>query len=341
MIKTNKKILFRADGNSATGLGHLYRLFALVEMLHNYFDTVFATSETSTLSVIPVDYELKIIPGSVKIQDEPKWLSECFNPSETVVIADGYKFDSQYQKQLIEVGFKLVYIDDLVSEFMFANIVVNHAVGVAANQYSGVPHTQFALGTEYAILRPEFLKALHNNRKIEEINNVFVCFGGADALNLTEKTVDSLLQFQQVKKINVVLGGAYIDKENSILNSFNERLAVYRNLSSSELVEVMINSQLAIVPSSTILYEVCAIKTPVISGFYVKNQEGIYNGFLQKGAITGLGDFNQLDKKELENTILEVLNWDANHLNDQIVKQSLLFDGKIVERYKKLIEGLC
>ena len=33
-----KKIIFRADGNATTGLGHLYRLFALVEMYKNDYD---------------------------------------------------------------------------------------------------------------------------------------------------------------------------------------------------------------------------------------------------------------------------------------------------------------
>ncbi len=87
-----KKIIFRADGNSETGLGHLYRLFSLVETVKDTLEFVFLTKEESTTSIIPNYYNLKTIPKNIKIEEEPKWLSECFSPKEYIIIADGYQF---------------------------------------------------------------------------------------------------------------------------------------------------------------------------------------------------------------------------------------------------------
>ena len=57
-----QKIIFRADGNAKTGLGHLYRLFSLVEMVKDSIEFVFLTKETSTHSVFPIEYNIRNIP---------------------------------------------------------------------------------------------------------------------------------------------------------------------------------------------------------------------------------------------------------------------------------------
>ena len=53
-----KEILFRADGNSEIGLGHLYRLFSLIEMLKEHFKFTFVSSENSTVNIIPNSYQV-------------------------------------------------------------------------------------------------------------------------------------------------------------------------------------------------------------------------------------------------------------------------------------------
>ena len=60
-----KKIIFRADGNSTAGLGHLYRLFSLVAIVKDTLEFVFLTHETSTDSVIPDAYNKAIIPQNI------------------------------------------------------------------------------------------------------------------------------------------------------------------------------------------------------------------------------------------------------------------------------------
>ena len=94
-----KEILFRADGNSEIGLGHLYRLFSLIEMLKEHFKFTFLSSETSTVNIIPNSYQLKIIPSQITIKEEPDWISKEFDKNNTLLIADGYQFDSSYQEK--------------------------------------------------------------------------------------------------------------------------------------------------------------------------------------------------------------------------------------------------
>lgn len=335
-----KKILFRADGNAETGLGHLYRLFSLVEIVKDHFNVVFLTKEESTTDVIPKDYKVLKIPKHITIIEEPKWINASFSSENHVIIADGYHFGSKYQNEIKHHGFKLIYIDDLAKETMFADIVINHSPYLKKSDYDIQPYTQLALGTSYALLRPSFLNAAKHKRKINNINTAFVCFGGSDPFNLTHKAVKGLLSIDSIKKIHVVLGGAYNHKELSVLTrTHHKNLSIHRNLSEQQLITVMQLSQIAIAPASTILYELCCIKMPVLSGFYVDNQELIYKGFSEKGAIYQGGNLKGYLVSDFINQIRTIL--EHNDHNSMLLAQSLLFDEKIEERLMNLIKQLC
>ena len=98
-------------------------------------------------------------------------------------------------------------------------------------------------------------------------------------------------------------------------------------------------SQIAIAPASTILYELCCIKMPVLSGFYVDNQELIYKGFSEKGAIYQGGNLKGYLVSDFTNQIRTIL--EHNDHNSMLLAQSLLFDEKIEERLMNLIKQLC
>lgn len=335
-----KKILFRADGDSVIGLGHLYRLFSLVAIVKDTFEVVFLTSEDSTKSIIPEAYKCKDIPNPITIEDEPQWITEHFSSNEYIIIADGYQFNSNYQRQIKANGFKMIYIDDLANEYMHADIIINHSPYIAKNSYTKEHHVLLALGTKYALVRPIFLKAAKETRIISKIDTAFVCFGGADPLNLTEKITKALLHYPEITNINIVLGGAY--KGEGVLNlqkSNPNEVKIWRNLAEDNLAEVMALCNIAIVPASTILYELCCIKMPVLSGFFIDNQKLIYKGFLEKNAIYGGGDFNEFEEIDFKNWIELILAKDD--YNQQIESQKELFDDKIANRHLNLIKQLC
>jgi len=331
-----KKILFRADGNPEIGLGHLYRLFSLVEMLKDNFNFIFLTSENSALNIIPKNYQKKIIPKEITIDKEPDWINEEFDMYENLLIADGYQFNSSYQKRIKEKGFKLIYIDDLASEHMFADIIINHSPNISSENFSCELNTKLALGTKYALLRPTFLELLKKKNTLKKIDTAFVCFGGADPFNLTFKATKALLNMPQVKKINIILGGAYTHKE--IYNITQKKIKIFQNLSEKELSKIMIDSSFAIAPASTILYELCCVKMPILSGFFVDNQEGIYHGFADEKAIFEMGHIKNFDVESFEAQLHLFFNSDFQEL---INSQHKIFDKKIKERYCKLISSIC
>lgn len=331
-----KKIIFRADGNTTTGLGHLYRLFAIVEMVKEDYEYVYLTQSSTTTDVIPESYPLQLIDKAVDLSDEPLWISSQFNPEEYIIIADGYQFKSDYQKSLKKLGFTLIYIDDLEEYHMYADVVVNHSSSAKKADFIAEEYTVFALGTDYSLLRPKFLKAAKTPRLVQHLDTAFVCFGGADKYDFSLKTAKVLLEIDQVKEINIVLGAAY--KNNEILELeklFSSKLRIFRNLSERNLLELMLSCNFAVAPTSTILYELSCVKMPIISGYFVDNQISVYNWYKSQNCFYGVDDFTSFKFDNLK-SIFETLN-NATVRKTQIENQSKCIDGKQKERFLKLI----
>ncbi len=334
-----KKILFRADGNSEIGLGHLYRLFALVEMYKEDYEFTFITKNNSTISVIPKEYPIVILPQEISIEREPEWLAKKYNATKYIIIADGYQFISSYQKEIKKQGFQLMYIDDLTTEYMHADIVVNHSPSVKKEDFNSKKQTEFALGTEYAILRPMFIEATKQKRNIIKLDTAFICFGGSDMYNLSIIATKALLEKRQFKKIYIVLGAAYKHIEIFKLASKNKNIEIIQNASEKKMVSIMKQSNFAIAPASTILYELCCVKMPILSGYYVKNQELIYKGFLENKTIFEAGDFSTYIKEDFKNKINQVIK--KGEYNTYTKAQEKLFNPKIKDNFLNLIKNKC
>lgn len=308
-----QQILFRADGNSKIGLGHLYRLFAIFEMLKEEYDCIFVTKVNSTINVIPKDYLVELMPLDLKLENEAQWLKNNFQ-NNAIVIADGYQFKSDYQKSIKGQEFKLVYIDDLQEYHMYADLVINHTPGILAENYSSEPYTQFALGADYAILRPLFLEAAKEKRKIEKIKTAFICFGGADPSDITLKTTREILEIDLFKNINIVIGGAYKHTVIFSIHKENTNINIHQNLSEYRMVELIQKSDVAYTSASVISIEASAVNIGLYVKKLVDNQEFVYNGLIQSGAAKDIKDF---DFEDIEQTV-----------NQMIFKQRQLIDHK-------------
>jgi UDP-2,4-diacetamido-2,4,6-trideoxy-beta-L-altropyranose hydrolase len=329
-----KKILFRADGNSQTGLGHLYRLFALVEMYKDTYDFIFVTKDSSTLKVIPQSYSIELIPNEINIKEEPKWLSNRFKPNEYIIIADGYQFVSSYQKSLKILNYFLMYIDDLTTEHMYADVVVNHSPNAKKTDYKSENYTQFALGTDYAILRPLFLDAAQKKKERTSLNSIFICYGGADEKNFTLQTSNVLSKIDKIDEINIVLGGAYTHSKTLLEH---KKVTIYQNLNEKELISLMNRSDIAYVSSSTILYETITTNIVTFSGFFVQNQEFFYHELVKKEVFFGLDNLNNFDFTALVKKYYQITK---KVIKNQLENQNQLIDGSSKRRFINLIKTI-
>lgn len=319
------KVFLRADGNSQIGLGHLVRCIALANMLKDNFDITFVCRD------IPNDTMLAIGKDNmtVKIIRNEKDFLNMIEPGDIGVL-DGYEFDTQYQKNIKEKNASLVCIDDLHDKEFEADLIINHGPGISPEKYKAKLYTQFALGTDYALLRPEFIEQAKQERKIETIETVLICFGGGDVKNFTESALKTILSFDTFKKIIVVTGSEYLHQVClKKLMETDSRVEYYNSVTGEKMCELMSHSDLAIIPSSGILLEVLACGCKIISGTTADNQKYVYSNYLQQGYFT---DAKNFDSEDLYIAIKSSLD------NKQTVKKKI--DGKSKERLLKLFQQL-
>lgn len=286
----HKDIYIRCDGSPEIGLGHIVRCISLSHMLKDDFSVHFFSLK------IPDSLKNEIIQNGWDVTVIEKEL-DFFNGlnGHEIVVLDGYKFDSDYQKQIKSKGCKLVCIDDFHDQYFYADLVINHAPGVIKDDYVGELYTKYLLGPDYSLLRPEFLYSnSQETNNLKDIKNVFICFGGSDFKNLTAKVLSWLPSKHY--HVTVVLGDAYNHQEalNKVIKERQDLEIIVKNsLSAKEMELELEHADLAIVPASGILFEVISIVVPVISGFYIENQKRIYDGFKSLGCIIDAKNYSK------------------------------------------------
>lgn len=318
------KLYIRADGNSQIGLGHLIRCYALANMVKENFEITFVCKDIPKQTKT----EFEKLFAVKKINSEKEFLDSL--ESNDTVLLDGYNFGTNYQKEIKNKNCSLVCIDDLHNKKFVSDLIINHAPGINAENYNAALYTQFALGTDYALLRPEFIQQAAVEKKISKIENVLICFGGSDFNNLTKKVLNQILEFSKFKRIIIVTGSGYLytDELISFIKT-DSRIEHYHSIDSKKMCELMSNSDLAIVPSSGIMLEALACGCKIISGMTADNQKYVYSNYLQTGAFLDAGKFE-------DENVLRAINEAIKNpcSNNKIV------DGQSKERLSKLFNHL-
>ena len=221
----------------------------------------------------------------------------------------------------------LACIDDLHDKHFLADLVINHSPRVKESDYKKEAYTNLAIGLDYALLRKSFVDYKRSAEKARNnIKNIFVSFGGADPSDFSFKTVNSLLKIDFIENINVLVGAAY--RGNSIFKIKNSKINIYRNISENEVFNLMKNLDLAIVPASTTSIELASLNIPMLLGYYIENQKGIYKGFIEKNGAIPLGDFNKFNFNNIKNNI--------NYYISKVEELKSIFNSNSKENILKL-----
>lgn len=333
--------MFRADGDSNIGLGHVFRLLSLIELCKEVFQCVFVIRQRDNKLFELVSSYCEIF--SISEDNEVEDMLELLSPSDILVL-DGYNFGSDYQKKIKPVIRKLVMIDDTAEFHFYADLVINHGGDPIVDKYIKEDYTKLLTGFNYLIVRPEFLAAARISRSVSRTESVFICMGGADPFNVTLKAIRACMETGYVTNIIVVTGSAYCNKselENLIMEGIKSKsITHHENISAAKMVELIGASQVAICPASSVALEVCCVKTGLLTGTVIANQLHILEQLINAGCCFSIGDFNMASAENIK-THLESI-FDKTVINIMIEKQEKVIDGlsgiRILEEFKKLAD---
>lgn len=262
-----RKVYFKADASFKIGYGHFIRTLALADMLKDDFDCTFFTSDPNEYQKGEVAKVCSLHPLTfVTAQEDFLQLLS----GDEIVVLDNYYYTSEYQKRIKDKGCKLVCIDDVHDKHYFADIVINHTPGSDANDYRCENYTKLLLGPSFLLLRKPFFDVIENYSQHTE-DCIFICFGGSDENNLTQRACQVIRNINN-RKIVVVIGSGYMFYEELRTFAEGKNIEIYKNVNAEKMAFLMKSSTMAIVPASCTFLEACCSRIPIITGYDVDNQ---------------------------------------------------------------------
>jgi UDP-2,4-diacetamido-2,4,6-trideoxy-beta-L-altropyranose hydrolase len=354
-LSSNKELFIRADANSKIGIGHLMRCIALAQQSRKQgWNVTFLSNIESDLLISRIrdeGFQLVFIEKSYPnpIDLETTMLNIANSPSiNKLIVLDGYNFDISYQTIVKNKGNQLFVIDDTAHQKQYvADIILNQNIIATELSYSCDPDTKLLLGTDYVLLRDEFLLFKHWKREIPKIaKKVLVIMGGGDIYEITSKVLKAFNDVDIASlEIKVLVGTSneHTDEINHANDSNRHSIDFVQNVTS--IPKLMAWADFAISSAGSTCWELAYFGLPMILIITSLNQKKNLD-FLEKvGVATSPNNEINPSIDKIVNKIQKLIM--NNELRNEMSNNGkLLVDGngskRVVKQFRlinKIVKG--
>ncbi len=337
------RAVFRVDASLKIGTGHVMRCLALAQVLkENGVSSEFICRQHEGNLVNKIRSDGFLVNEFVLLEDSEienklshsHWLGvtqqqdadECINilKSEKTdwLIVDHYALDEDWQRKLHPYYEKLMVIDDLADRNHQCDILLDQTFGRQQCDYESLVPTgcEFLLGSQYALLRPEFSKwrsySLERRSKLE-FKKLLVNMGGVDVDNFTGKVLDGLKTCTLPSDVNitVIMGKSapHLEIVQAIASVLPYKIVV--KVDVENMAEIMANSDVAIGAAGTTSWERCCLGLPTLQVVIAKNQIFSSKVLARKNAVKFLKEI-----KKVARFLEDPTEWmkDVSHAASQV-----------------------
>ena len=319
------KAIFRCDASIQIGTGHVMRCLTLADALKSEgVESQFICREHTghLLELIGqrgyqshcLPYINQVQPIDEGVLDHVNWLGatqeedaqRCIELLQTIqpdwLIVDHYALDSFWESAMRSYCQKIMAIDDLADRQHDCDILLDQTFGRDKQDYVvWVPkHCLLLCGTNYALLRPEFLKWREyslDRRKSGHLDHLLINLGGVDKDNITTQILKGLQKsfLPEQCRITVVMGSTapWIQSVENQAASMAWQTEVKTGVSN--MAELMANSDLAIGAAGSTSWERCCLGVPTIMIVLAENQQQIAKNLKQANAVYLIETYSNLE----------------------------------------------
>ena len=314
------KVKIFTEGGKDIGFGHISRCSSLYNEVVN--------------RGILVDF---IVYGDIEDVDflnginsmNEKWLDKEYLlnniSSDDYVIVDSYKAAKETYEIISRISKKALFIDDIGRIAYPEGIIVNPSLDASHIDYSQSPNSTLLSGPEYVILRPQFCNIKRENIS-NEVKRVLITMGGTDIRGLTPLIIGNICRNMLDIEFDIVIGSENMDKIKSQFSEMSN-ITFHNNLGSTQMMELMMSSDLAITAAGQTIYELLATQTPFIPIQVIENQKFTVSTILEKDIVRKVISWSSKSLSEGIIREIEVLK-DEMYRKKFIYKNSNLIDGK-------------
>ncbi len=319
------KIFFILRADSHIGSGHLMRCSRLASLFKHDEITFVTPALSEILGNTISDF------SRIEIADWNEAVQSVSELKPDLLVVDCYELDRDFETLCIPACRKLAVIDDLHNRVHNCHILIDGNITSRPEDYKNlVPKTcKLLVGQQYNMTDKRFL----NYRK-NHIRDCFatglICFGGADPVHATLKTVKTIAQSEYLKKMHytVITGAANpdYDKIKFFLDNSEIRHSLLRH--STEIPKLMNEHDFAIGACGVMGNERLCIGIPSVNVLIADNQKSMIE-LSQKYNIGRLLSHDNLNNKKL---LEEAVAYAQQHGDEIRRNGQKLIDGKGNER---------
>jgi UDP-2,4-diacetamido-2,4,6-trideoxy-beta-L-altropyranose hydrolase len=297
-------LLFRTDASVTMGTGHVMRCIALAQAVQDAGGSaVFAMAATTAgvqARLAAESCDLLFLPCDGRSdEDAQQTISLARERAVDWIVVDGYQFTADYQQALKAAGSKIVFVDDYGHAAHYpADLVLNQNAYADEKLYAArEPYTRLLLGSDYCLLRREFISWRGWKRVIAPVGNkILVTMGGSDPENFTAVVIEGLRQLNNVAT-TVVVGGSnphFESLQRMVLQSGEQ----FRLMTSvANMADLMAWADLAVSGAGSTCWEMCLLQLPMMLIDLADNQKPIAHVLEASGAAVHLGTYPESQVK--------------------------------------------
>jgi UDP-2,4-diacetamido-2,4,6-trideoxy-beta-L-altropyranose hydrolase len=250
------------------------------------------------------------------------------------VVLDGYDFDLNYQRALRAAGCRLMVIDDMVRLACYdTDILLNQNLGAERLEYNCNADATLLLGSEYALLRREFVVWRSRLHTVPETaGKILVTLGGSDPDNVTLKVIHALRLLEIARlQIRVVAGPAnpHIDELRDTTAAFPGRFELLTYV--GEMAPLMAWADIAVTGAGSTCWELACVGLPAATLVIAENQRTIADELSAAGAVFNLGWHEDVSTERIGSTVDGLVYSSFRRLR-MSQRGRALVDGKGAER---------
>lgn len=356
-----KKILFRCDGSSIIGVGHLVRCSALAAELHGQGCEVhLAMAASHGLPRWPMDlfsgrvHELPSSGTGIEDQGEPlphaHWLasSQVDDASRTLdlinenlqgsvdwIVVDHYALDSRWHRAVSSQVQHVMAVDDLADRQLAVQIVLdqNREPGSGEQAYGVLTDTECRLlmGPGWALVRPRFQEVRRPFRPIEGPPRVLLMSGGLNS-SMIIKCLDAMVTMEQKLDIDIIVGSseAVMDLQGHAAADWH---GIHIHVAPPDPAAIMAQADLAVSAAGSTVWELACLGVPALLVPIAENQIPVLKQAVDSGAAYSL----EFEDQSLVRQSLEKLLGDEDLLSSMTDAGHRLVDGLGASRIADLL----
>jgi spore coat polysaccharide biosynthesis predicted glycosyltransferase SpsG/CMP-N-acetylneuraminic acid synthetase len=319
------RILFRVDGSTSIGMGHVYRSLAIGDALRqsSRADIAFLMSADHSEGIVTVSrsgYPVRVV-GDGKVDT---YVEHIRDYAPEILINDLPRIEERYLRALSHLGVTTVNLvdtlDDLEVTEHYAQVIVS-----VMNEDRETPEGFYG-GPAYAILRSHFRE--REQKEVRETPRlVLLSFGGSDPQGLTLKAARALQGLPAAVEIVAVAGPAFSHRAEFEAQAlgFSRRVPLI-NQAGGHIADLMFEADVVIGSGGMSVYEIAALGTPgIILGQNAKEDRRMRE-FSRHGTIEYLGLGTEVEESPLAHAVERLLT-DPGRRRQMSERGRALVDG--------------